>query len=406
MEIKPELESFALIKVVGVGGSGGGAITRMIDQRVRGVDFVAINTDAQALYHCLAPEKVHVGKETTRGLGAGSDPELGKKAAQENSEEIYQAVKGADMVFITCGLGGGTGTGAAPIVAEIAREAGALTVAVVTKPFAFEGAKRRRIADEGWAELRDKVDTLITIPNDKILQLIDKQTSLLDSFRVVDDVLYQAVSGIADLITQHGIINVDFADVKSIMAGAGTALMGIGRASGEQRAVEAAKQAISSPLLDISVNGAKGVLINISGGTDLGMFEVDEAAKTVTDSVDADANIIWGAVLDESLEGEVKVTVIATGFEGASLPGKIVTGHHEPQNYWAGVTRDEAKEEEEKESRSFWGKREEKEEEKEEHHRAPAHAGGHHKTAANKTEHNKEEEDELEIPAFIRRKME
>lgn len=325
-EVKPELESFALIKVVGVGGSGGNIVSRMIDARVRGVEFVAINTDAQALFHSGAANKVHIGRDATRGLGAGADPELGRRAAQENQEEIYEALKGADMVFVTCGLGGGTGTGAAPVVAEIAKEAGALTIGVVTLPFGFEGAKRKSLSDSGWNEIKEKVDTLITIPNDKILGLIDRSTPIMESFKIVDNVLYQAVAGIADLITQHGMINVDFADVKSVMAGAGTALMGIGEATGENRAIEAANQAIASPLLDINIEGARGVLFNICGGNDLAMSEVDEAARVITDSVDPNANIIFGAVLDETMDGKIKVTVIATGFGDKRVSASL---HHD-----------------------------------------------------------------------------
>lgn len=307
--------NMASIKVVGVGGSGGNAIQRMITAKLRGVEFVAINTDSQALANNDAPIKIQIGKDNNRGLGAGGDPESGRKAVEENKDEVYEALKGSDMVFVTCGMGGGTGTGAAPFVAEISKELGALTVAVVTKPFTFEGHRRRKIAELGIQELKDKVDTLITIPNDRLLQVIDKKTSLFDAFGVVDDVLRQGVQGISDLITLHGIINVDFADVKTIMQDAGSALMGIGRGSGDNRAVEAARAAIDSPLLDMSIDGAKGILFNITGGTDLGMYEIDEAAKTITEAADEDANIIFGAIIDEAMQGEVKITVIATGFE-------------------------------------------------------------------------------------------
>ncbi len=307
--------SFASIKVVGVGGSGINAVKRMISSKLRGVEFVAINTDAQALANNDAPVKIQIGKDVTRGLGAGADPEMGRKAIEENKDEVYESLKGADMVFVTCGMGGGTGTGAAPFVAEIAKELGALTVSVVTKPFSFEGHRRRKVAELGIQELKDKVDTLITIPNDRLLQVIDKKTSLFDAFGVVDDVLRQGVQGISDLITQHGIINVDFADVKAIMQDAGSALMGIGRGSGDNRAVEAARAAIESPLLDLSIDGAKGVLFNITGGTDIGMYEIDEAAKVITEAADTDANIIFGAIIDEAMQGEVKITVIATGFD-------------------------------------------------------------------------------------------
>lgn len=315
MEIKPKIETIARIKVVGVGGSGHNAIHRMIAGGLVGVEFVAINTDAQALHHSKADKKVQIGKQTTRGLGAGMNPDVGRAAADESKEEILEAIRGSDMVFVTCGLGGGTGSGAAPEVAEIAKQEGILTVAVVTKPFAFEGAKRREIAEKAMEELKEHVDTIITIPNDRILQIIDKKTSLLDAFRTVDDVLRQGVQGIADLVTTPGLINVDFADVKSVMSDAGSALMGIGKGSGENRAAEAAKQAIDSPLLEVSIDGAKGVLFNITGGKDLGMYEVDEAAKIITKSVDPDAKIIFGAVIDETMSDEVRITVVATGFD-------------------------------------------------------------------------------------------
>lgn len=314
-EVKPDLETFARIKVVGVGGSGNHAISRMIEADLKSIDFIAINTDAQDLHHCKVSEKIHIGKNLTRGLGAGMNPEVGRQAAEENKDEIQDALKNSDMVFITCGLGGGTGTGAAPIIAETAKESGALTVAVVTKPFSFEGLQRKRIAEEGLEILKSHVDTIITIPNDRLLQIIDKKTLLLDSFKLVDDILYQGVKGISDLIVVPGIINVDFADVKAIMENTGPSLMGIGRASGENRAVEAAKQAISSPLLELSINGARGILFNISGGPDLTMMEVNDAANVITESIDKDAKIIFGAITDEKLKkGEIKITVIATGF--------------------------------------------------------------------------------------------
>ena len=310
-----KMDTFALIKVIGVGGSGCSAINRMIQAKLRGVEFVAVNTDAQALAHNEAPTKVQVGRETTRGLGAGADPEIGRKAVEENKEEIYEVIKGADMVFVTCGMGGGTGTGAVPMIAEISKELGALTVGVVTKPFAFEGERRSRVAELGIEELRDKVDTLITIPNDRLLSVIDKKTSLFDAFMIVDDVLRHGVQGISDLIILHGIINVDFADVRAIVADAGSALMGIGRASGDNRAMEAAHSAIESPLLDLSIEGAKGILFNITGGPDLSMYEIDETAKAITEAADRDANIIFGAIIDEAMQGEIKITVVAAGFE-------------------------------------------------------------------------------------------
>lgn len=309
-------DNFAVIRVVGVGGGGSNTVQRMINSKMRGVEFIAINTDAQALANNDASVKIQIGKETTRGLGSGADPEIGRHSAEENKEEIYETLKGSDMVFVTCGMGGGTGTGASPFVAEIAKELGALTVGVVTKPFSFEGQRRRKVAELGIQDLKEKVDTLITIPNDRLLQVIDKKTSLFDAFGVVDDVLRQGVQGISDLITLHGIINVDFADVKAIMQDAGSALMGIGRGAGDNRAIEAARSAIESPLLELSIDGAKGILFNITGGTDLGMYEIDEAAKAITEAADADSNIIFGAIIDEAMQGEVKITVIATGFEG------------------------------------------------------------------------------------------
>lgn len=324
MEIKPAIETFAKIKVIGVGGSGGSAINRMIEAKIRGVDFIAVNTDAQALTHNQASTKVHIGKTTTRGLGAGMNPELGAKAADESSDELHELIKGSDMVFITCGLGGGTGTGAAPRIAQIARDLGALTVSVVTKPFAFEGAQRKAIADAGLNELTENVDTIVTIPNERLLQIIDKKTSLLDSFAIVDDVLRQGVEGIADLITVPGLINVDFADVKAIMQDAGSALMGIGRGTGENRAVEAAKNAIDSPLLELSIDGAKGILFLITGSPTLSMYEVNEAAKIITASSDPNAKIIFGAVIDETMEDDLKITVIATGFGIKAKPAKKV----------------------------------------------------------------------------------
>ena len=318
-QIKPAFETFARIKVVGVGGSGGNALARMIEARIHGVEFIAVNTDAQALHNTNAPTKIHIGKSLTRGLGAGMNPDIGRQAAIDTKEEIGTAIKGADMVFVTMGLGGGTGTGAGPIVADIARDMGALTVAVVTKPFSFEGATRMRIAEEGWNLMREKVDALITIPNDRLLSIIDRKTPLLESFAIVDDVLRQGVQGISDLITIPGIINVDFADVKAIMANSGSALMGIGRASGDDRAIEAAKMAINSPLLEVSIDGAKGVLFNVSGGTDLAMAEINEAARIITEHIDSEAKVIFGAVMDETLKkGEIKITVVATGFATAT----------------------------------------------------------------------------------------
>lgn len=317
-EILPEIETFARIKVVGCGGGGGNALNRMIQSKLRGIDFVAINTDAQALHYSQANKKVHIGKETTRGLGAGANPDVGRQAAEESEEDIYEALRGSEMVFITGGTGGGTASGAMPVISRIAKEIGALTVGIVTKPFTFEGDRRRKVADAAIAELKDKVDTLIVIPNDRILQIIDRKTSLLDAFGAVDDVLRQGVQGISDLITVNGLVNLDFADVKSIMSEAGSALMGIGSGSGDNRAVEAVKQAMDSPLLEVSIQGAKGVLINFTGGRDMGMHEIEEAAKLIHDAVDPEANIIWGTVLDENATGEIKVTLVATGFDPPS----------------------------------------------------------------------------------------
>ncbi len=315
MEVMPEITPVANIKVLGVGGGGCNAVNRMIRAGLKGIDFITVNTDAQALYHSEAGTKINIGKATTRGLGAGSNPDIGRQAAEESIEEIKDAIEGSDMIFITCGLGGGTGTGAAPVIANTAKEMGILTVAVVTKPFSFEGQRRKTQAEEGLENLKAKVDTLITIPNDRILSIIDKKTPLTDAFTVVDDVLRQGVQGIADLITVHGMINVDFADVKAVMENAGSALMGIGYGTGENRATEAAKTAIESPLLELSIDGAKGVLFNVTGGNDLSMFEVDEAARVITEAADPEANIIFGAVINDSYTGEVKITVVATGFD-------------------------------------------------------------------------------------------
>ncbi len=314
-QVKPEIETFAKIKVIGIGGSGGAAIDRMVKSGIRGVDFLAMNTDVQALHHNSAPHKLHIGKTVTRGLGAGMDPEMGRRSAEEAQNEIREALKDTDMVFVTCGLGGGTGSGASPIVAEIAREVGALTVAVVTKPFSFEGPQRKKIGELAYQELSRHVDTIITIPNDRVLQIIDKKTSLLDAFKIVDDVLRQGVQGISELITVPGLINVDFADVKSIMKDTGSALMGIGIGSGDTRAIEAAQAAVSSPLLEVSIDGARGILFTITGGKSLGMQEVAEAAKIITNSADEDVRVIFGAVIDEKMGEDVRVTVIATGFE-------------------------------------------------------------------------------------------
>jgi len=306
----------AIIKVVGVGGGGTNAVNRMVDAGLGGVEFIAVNTDAQALMMCDADVKIHIGSKVTRGLGAGADPVVGVAAAQESRDELKEALKGADMIFVTAGEGGGTGTGAAPIVAELGRELEALTVGVVTKPFAFEGRRRAEQAEVGIQNLRDRVDTLIVIENDRLLQVVEKRTPVTEAFRIADDILRQGVQGITDLITVPGIVNLDFADVRTIMRDAGSALMGIGAASGENRAAEAARHAVSSPLLEASIDGATGILLNITGGTEIGLFEVNEAAEVVTSAADQNANVIFGAVIDESLTDEVRVTVIATGFGG------------------------------------------------------------------------------------------
>ncbi len=382
MEVKPDVETFAKIKVIGVGGSGGAAVSRMIDAGLKGVEFIVINTDAQALHHSPAKLKLHIGKTTTRGLGAGMDPEVGFKAAEENSDEIQDALKGADMVFITCGLGGGTGSGAAPYVAQMAKDAGALTVGVVTKPFEFEGAQRSSIAESALSELSDKVDTIITIPNDRLLQIIDKKTSLLEAFSVVDEILRQGVQGISDLITIPGLINVDFADVKSVMSDAGSALMGIGRASGENRAIDAAKAAIDSPMLEMSIDGARGILFTIAGGANLGMFEVNEAARVITESADPNARIIFGSVIDDSMKDEVQVTVVATGFGDIPRSTKKMTATN-PFRDIEGIKREDAADERDD---------------------APVSSAPAARTIMDEDPVESADED-LDIPAFIRKKM-
>lgn len=375
MEISPEgITPVARIKVVGVGGGGNNALERMIKSNLGGIEFIAINTDAQALHHSNATTKINIGKATTRGLGAGANPDIGRQAAEESAEEIREALMGTDMVFITCGMGGGTGTGASPVIAEVAKELGILTVAVVTKPFSFEGNRRRQQAEDGLENLKNKVDTLITIPNDKILSIIDKKTPITEAFTVVDDVLRQGVQGIADLITIHGMINVDFADVKAVMENSGSALMGIGYGTGENRAVEAAKAAVESPLLELSIDGAKGVLFNITGGNDLSMFEVDEAARIITEAADPDANIIFGAVINDSYTGEIKITVVATGFDDTPREKPTILRQHMPLsgNLRANTPTD-------------------------------AIAATRNTTEAASV--NKSIESELDVPAFIRRKM-
>lgn len=426
-QVKPAIETFAKIKVIGIGGSGGAAVDRMVKAGIKGVDFVAMNTDVQALHHNSAAHKLHIGKTVTRGLGAGMDPDLGKRSAEEAQNEIREVLKETDMVFLTCGLGGGTGSGAGPVVAEIAREMGALTVAVVTKPFTFEGPQRMSIADKAHEELARNVDTIITIPNDRVLQIIDKKTTLLEAFRIVDDVLRQGVQGISELITVPGLINVDFADVRAIMRDTGTALMGIGNGSGDNRAVEAASAAISSPLLEVSIDGARGILFTVTGGPGLGMQEVAEAAKIITGSADDDAKVIFGAVIDENMGEDIRITVVATGFDGRE---KVVSR-----------TRDRERKEEEHRSffhgaRQFYSLKKQDnldeenvvEDEKREEPRRPGfiaksvfHAGVERPrkdddilnqpverlvSPLKKVAAPKQDDDaDLEIPAFIRRKM-
>lgn len=322
-ENRHQLEHFAGIKVIGVGGAGCNAVSRMIQEGLGGVEFIAINTDAQALFLCDADQRIHIGSQATRGLGAGSAPDVGRKAVEENADEVLKALDGADMVFITAGMGGGTGTGASPVVAELARQAGALTVAVVTKPFSFEGQRRMEMAESGIEELKAKVDTIITIPNDRLLKIVSEKENISEAFRLADDVLRNGVQGISEIITVPGRINVDFADVQTIMAEAGSALLGIGIASGENRAVEAARAAISSPLLEASIDGATGVLFNITGGNDMTLIELHEAARIISEAVDPEAQIIFGSVQDERMEGEIRITVVATGFQQASPPAPL-----------------------------------------------------------------------------------
>ncbi len=410
-EVKPDIETFAKIKVVGVGGGGGSAINRMIESGIRGVEFVAINTDIQALHYNKAKEKIHIGKSVTKGLGAGMNPDLGRSAAEESENEIKEALKDCDMVFVTCGLGGGTGSGASPIVAKVAHDLGALTVAVVTKPFIFEGGQRRNIADRAFAELADKVDTIITISNDKLLQVIDKKTSLLDAFNIADDVLRQGVQGIAEIITVPGIINADFADVKAVMADAGSALMGIGQASGENRAVEAAKMAINSSLLDMSIDGARGIVFTITGGVDLSMNEVSEAARVITSAADEEAKIIFGAVINEDMKDQIKITVVATGFDGKSKDGSSELRAYSPNTF---INSEQEKEKEKADMSDIWS------EKKKEGNRVsnfiknpikpliekkPATPKPAPEENDNRAKKSDDEDDDLSVPAFIRKKM-
>jgi cell division protein FtsZ len=376
-EVRPEMTPGAVIRVLGAGGGGGNAVDRMIKSKVKGVDFIVVNTDVQALYHNGAPTKITIGRGTTRGLGAGANPAVGKKAAEESTEEIKSALEGADMVFLTSGLGGGTGSGSMEVIADLARSMGILTVAVVTKPFSFEGNKRMQQANDALDKLKDKVDTLITIPNDKILSLIDKTTPLTEAFQVVDEVLQHAIEGISSLITIHGLINVDFADVKSVMQDAGTALMGIGYGSGDNRAAEAARAAVDSPLLELSIDGAKGILFNITGGNDMSMFEVDEAARIITEAADPEANIIFGAVIDESFTGEIKCTVVATGFEEATMNKTMAYGGTNFRSVAAGLAAKAT---------------------------SAQHAVPNMPDTSSRTQ-SKFDEQELEVPAFMRKQV-
>lgn len=405
-QVEPDIETFARIKVIGVGGAGGAAVNRMVEAGVSGVDFIAVNTDAQALHNSKAHQKVHIGSETTRGLGAGANPETGARSAEESVEDIKSAVAGADMVFVTFGAGGGTGSGAGPVVARLARESGALVVGFATKPFAFEGEKRRRNADVAVQQLSQSVDTLITIPNDKLLQTIDRRTPLLEAFKVADDVLRQGVQGISDLITVHGLVNLDFADVKTVMSDAGSALMGIGRSGGENRAIEAAQQAISSPLLEVSIDGARGILFNVIGGLDMSMHEINTVAETITTAADPEANIIFGATINPDLEGEIIVTVVATGFNDTyfasrnakaadlirNTSGKdeakdMTPDHQVDEQTMADINMDLKETEEDSELHSF-------------HNDEPApNIWGLPEDEAEKAA----EEDELEKPSFLRR---
>ena len=325
-EFAMQPENFAQIKVVGVGGGGSNAVNRMITEGLRGVDFIAVNTDAQALLMSDAPQRIRIGDKLTRGLGAGGNPEVGKKAAEESSDDLEETIRGADMIFVTCGMGGGTGTGAASVIAEIARNTGALTIGVVTRPFSFEGSRRQSLAMDGVEALKEKVDTLIVIPNDRLLEIVDKRASMTEAFSTADDVLRQGIQGISELITVPGLINLDFADVRSIMSGGGASLMSVGKAEGETRAVEAAESAIASALLDVTIDGAKGILFNITSGPSLSLHEVNEAAEIVRRKAHPDANIIFGAVIDESLDEELRMTLIATGFEAATKRKPYVAG--------------------------------------------------------------------------------
>lgn len=410
-QVKPEIETFAKIKVVGVGGGGGSAVMRMVDTGIKGVEFIALNTDVQALHHNPAQKKVHIGKTVTRGLGAGMDPDMGKRSAEEAQNEIREVLKDADMVFITAGMGGGTGTGAAPVVAEIAKDLGALTVAIVTKPFSFEGPQRKKLAEGGLQELSRHVDTIVTIPNDRVMQLIDKRTPLNESFQIIDDVLRQGVQGISELITVAGIVNVDFADVKAIMANAGPALMGIGMGSGDNAAIDAAKAAVSSPLLELSIDGAKNILFTITGGMDLAMQDVSDAAELIREAADEDVKMIFGANVDESLGDGVRITVVATGFEAPEKESKLQTREIDNANdldrtrsfFTKSTFR--KKELDEEEEPTIMPRTERTFEKKSVHTMPPVKQPPMVESQPMDSHEDDDDEDDLEIPAFIRKKM-
>ena len=402
MPLRSDSENFALIRVIGVGGGGSNAVNRMIRAELMGVEFIAVNTDAQALLQSDAPNKIRIGDKITRGLGAGGDPSIGQRAAEEDSEKIADALRDSDMVFITAGMGGGTGSGAAPVIAEIARDMGSLTIGVVTKPFAWEGARRRLNAEKSAELLRDKVDTLITIPNDRLKEVVTEETSIVDAFRVVDDVLRQGVQGISDLITVPGLINLDFADVRAVMRSAGSALMGIGRASGTDRAAEAAREAISSPLLEVSISGAQGILFNVTGGPSLGLFEVDEAAEIIKEMADPEANIIFGTVIDERMGDDLQITVIATGFDhnrANAYPG-LETSVDEDAGVQAGLENRDFMQELARQ-RTAAGDQSKSEGETEARQAVAVPVSSGEPVAAGEKAAAKEED--LDIPAFLRR---
>ena len=400
-KVEPEVEAFARIKVIGIGGSGNNAVNHMINSKIKGVEFIAMNTDAQDLHHSLASKKIHIGKNLTRGLGTGMNPETGRKAAEETKEEIQGVLKGADMVFISCGMGGGTGTGAAPIIAGVAKEQGALTIGVVTRPFSFEGAHRAKIAEAGLEELRKQVDALIVVPNDRVMSVADKDMTFKSAFMMCDEVLRQAVEGISDLITTPGIINVDFADIRSVLSNSGSALLGIGTATGENRAKDAANMAINSPLLDLSMSGAKGVLFAIACGEDLRMYEINEVAKIITDSIDPEARIIFGAILDEKLKkNELKITVIASGFSGNAEKKSLFSGAAKTTP----ATREEVREKREIHNSFLEPKKVEVAREPEKETPAKANKNADKEPVAILDLENEIDEDWSAVPAFLRRK--